>query len=460
MKETNGYVGRLSVIPTDRDNYQNRSLKDGGDIGLTLQSNKFTKGVTNYTVQGVENGKVNLISILNHIPAIQIREYTQDTRVDFILDMAKIFIEGIQDGEKAAGEIKLTSDQTKNIAHLMIHDVRNPKSKLWSDVIKAFEKSITIDTKDYLASVDDKKILIDLAYTLYYRILSTTTTNRYVLPFNSNEIQKGNGDIGWEQNIFEGNILSKAGFIGDFLSKSINLTTTPIWQGMKGSEGYTLDFSVNLFNDSVDSALMNYIFINTIIPQNLPTNYLVFQQPPSVYDLKIEGFNRLFMCSGKFTCNYKGVLRVPSQQFIDKLSGHVNINVVKKDFVNNLIKNNLIKIPDVYELHLSFKSLLPNTFNNFIFQYAFNSDITLDNSSVQDGWVTNTGVKGAITDWGKNRTEDGKEMTYELDSVEQDYLEKVSKSQNLEQFEQADDEYEDKKEEIYYIYENFRNEDK
>ena len=45
---------------------------------------------------------------------------------------------------------------------------------------------------------DDKKILIDLAYTLYYRILTTTTTNRYVLPFNSNEIQKGNGDIGWE----------------------------------------------------------------------------------------------------------------------------------------------------------------------------------------------------------------------------------------------------------------------
>lgn len=300
----------------------------------------------------------------------------------------------------------------------MIYDLKHTKSSFYTGVFDAFNKLISIDGA--YNNVDDKKIVIDFAYMLYYRLLDTSTTNNYILPFNSSELLKGNGDIGWDSNSFGGGALGKLGFLGDFISKGINLTVTPIWQGMSGSEGYTLDFTVNLFNDTLEHSIANYIFINTIIPQNLPTHYGIFQQPPSVYDLKIEGFNRLFMCSGKFNCNYKGVLRVPSNAFIAQLEKSVNTNVLPKTFVENMVNKKQIKIPDIYELHLTFKSLLPNTFNNFIFQYALNDNVTMYNNGNVDekGWVSNEKNKDAFKTWSEMRIRHGKKLTDDINAID------------------------------------------
>lgn len=35
-------------------------------------------------------------------------------------------------------------------------------------------------------------------------------------------------------------------------------------------------------------------------------------------------------------------------------------------------ENRLIKIPDVYEVELVFKSMFPSNFNNYLFQFASN----------------------------------------------------------------------------------------
>lgn len=414
----------LNIIP-DHKNFL--SLKDG-DIGLGLQANKSSN---DYLGMG---GRIDLDTILNTIPAIQIREYTQDTRVDFILSIAKFFIDGIKDGSKA-GE-SLTADELKNIARLMVHDLKKTGSIFYTSIKDKLKNYVPtggqyIDVTDKQTLDTDKQILIDFAYMLYYRLLDTTTTNNYVLPFNSQELLKGNGDVGWDDNSFGGGALGHLGFLGDFLSKGINLTVTPIWQGMKGSEGYTLDFTVNLFNDTLEHSLHNYIFINTIIPQNLPTHYGIFQQPPSVYDLKIEGFNRLFMCSGKFNCNYKGVLRIPSLAFIGELKKYVNTKVLPETYVDTMIEKNQIKIPDIYELHLTFKSLLPNTFNNFIFQYALNEDVINmsynKGKPIQNGFESG-GIKDAIKDWVDDRVAVVKNYTNKKDSV---YAKYSKLSQNL-----------------------------
>lgn len=434
----------LNIIPDHKD-----FLNDieNGDIGVRLQANKSSDDYLGW------GGNVNLRAILDTIPAIQIREYTQDTRVDFILSIAKFFIEGIKDGTKD-GE-SLTSDELKNIAHLMVHDLKKSDSSFYTSIEDKLKNYVP--TGGSYRDVTDKQILIDFAYMLYYRLLDTTTTNNYVLPFNSQELLKGNGDVGWDDNSFGGGALGHLGFLGDFLSKGINLTVTPIWQGMKGSEGYTLDFTVNLFNDTLEHSLHNYIFINTIIPQNLPTHYGIFQQPPSVYDLKIEGFNRLFMCSGKFNCNYKGVLRIPSLAFIKELKKYVNTEVLPETYVDTMIQKNQIKIPDIYELHLTFKSLLPNTFNNFIFQYALNEDVinmSYDKgNSIQNGFESG-GIKDAIKNWGYNRKEDGKAMTTELETIQLEHAWNLFGSENLSEIEKADTLYEEQKKEIYSFYEN------
>ena len=86
--------------------------------------------------------------------------------------------------------------------------------------------------------------------------------------------------------------------------------------------------------------------------------------------MKIEGLNRLFACAASFDVTYEGMLRNPSKKFYELLDGRVNSNYKKDDFMKNIKDNNLIKIPDIYRVNMSFKSLLPANFNNFLYTYT------------------------------------------------------------------------------------------
>ena len=73
-----------------------------------------------------------------------------------------------------------------------------------------------------------------------------------------------------------------------------------------------------------------------------------------MYDIKIEGINRLFACSGDINVTYQGVLRDPSKKFIEDLVKlHANKNM-SNAFLQNILTNKLIKIPDVYTVSMKF----------------------------------------------------------------------------------------------------------
>lgn len=85
--------------------------------------------------------------------------------------------------------------------------------------------------------------------------------------------------------------------------------------------------------------------------------------------MKIEGVNRLFACAAAFDVTYDGVLRNPPEKFYKLLSGHINTNC-NSSLATDIIANNLVKIPDIYHVNMSFKSLLPANFNNFMYTYT------------------------------------------------------------------------------------------
>ena len=79
----------------------------------------------------------------------------------------------------------------------------------------------------------------------------------------------------------------------------------------------------------------------------------MFQHSSSLYDIKIEGHNRLFACTGKFNVTYKGILRDPSKYFLKKLvSKFKSFNATFR--ASDLIKNKIIKIPDIYTVEMTF----------------------------------------------------------------------------------------------------------
>ena len=98
----------------------------------------------------------------------------------------------------------------------------------------------------------------------------------------------------------------------------------------------------------------NFLFVNNIIPKNRFIQYHIFQHNPCVYDIKIEGYNRLYMCSANMTCDYKGVSRRPSDEFFKQVSAILKKNFDFGDSGATLKDRNMISIPDVYSLKLTF----------------------------------------------------------------------------------------------------------
>ena len=87
------------------------------------------------------------------------------------------------------------------------------------------------------------------------------------------------------------------------------------------------------------------------------------------------------MCQGDFKVEQKGVLRKPSKDFMNILCGsHLNVKIDFNHNPNSLksyvaTAYDTVRIPDIYDVHLTFTSLLPNNFNNYLFSYYANDKI-------------------------------------------------------------------------------------
>ena len=139
--------------------------------------------------------------------------------------------------------------------------------------------------------------------------------------------------------------------------------------------------------------MMNFIFINTIVPNNMWIQYGLFQHSSHIYDIKIDGHKRLFACAGNVKVSYKGVLRSPTALWIDNLVQKYGTKSIDNDkFRENIKNNDLIKIPDIYEVELQFKSMLPQNFNTYLYQFSQNARIDIEykkKSVYEDSSMTN-----------------------------------------------------------------------
>lgn len=193
-----------------------------------------------------------------------------------------------------------------------------------------------------------------------------------------------NGSPGWDGDGFRSgfrlaDVFEKAGGLGSLVNMmfgNIGISWTPWWDPKTGQATpfEDLQLTFDLYNDNAQAALTNFLFVNNLVASNKWVQYGLAQHSPHIYDVKIEGQQRMYACSGQFSVNPVGVMRDPPKSWVELLcNNHANTNVIDANtMVNNIINNKLIKIPDVYKVTMQFHSLLPDNFNQFIFQYAGN----------------------------------------------------------------------------------------
>lgn len=229
------------------------------------------------------------------------------------------------------------------------------------------------------------KYILNFPYFMYYRLQSSTTTNIYEVPAitDDKKIISSSGKTGWDDvghlgmdfgsSVFGSSMLAN---VANFMFGSVGVNYLPFWNPASARKSLDEQVSVkfDLFNDNIDRAIINFIFVNTIAPNNKWLQYHMFSHSSSIYDIKIEGINRLFACAGDVTISYGGVLRDPSAEFINRLvNSYANKKVLNcENLLSSIVNNKLIKIPDVYHVKLDFKSLLPSNFNNFLYVYSRN----------------------------------------------------------------------------------------
>lgn len=412
-KEADKYkagFGRLNICP---------SVLNSPEFGLY-----FNKDISNQLLYDYNSkDKITIDSFLNQLPGVQVREFQVDSKLDQFVNLffdlfqsaASIFKEA---GMKISDVLGVGSDASRDkffskmkemlsacwdycIAQGKFKDGPNllqnaDGSSRWSvaklNLSKADKALTGFNRNNQLISQDLTTYIMNFPFLLYYRLYSCTTLNVYELPYVGDQLWSTEGKDGWENEAMQlskgsgkdndsmlGKVLSMVGpGFGD-LMRRIKIDHMPRWDAHINGKLGQITLSFDLFNDTKDAALKNFIFINTIIPNNLWMQYGMLRHSPCLYDVKIEGLKRLFLCTANFNVKSSGIMRTPSIEWIHELClKHANLNSWKAtELINDIINHNLIKIPDVYTVEMTFTSLIPDNFNTFLYNYSKNSQMEL-----------------------------------------------------------------------------------
>lgn len=395
----------------------------------------FNKDISNRLLYDYTSlAPVTIDSVFNQLPSIQIREYQVDSKLDQFLNvfydvfssLGDILGQGIdslkKDGVQAAmkkvlGQLKNVIGELKDFLIGQGKYENGPSFMLDSNGNSRWDEAIA-DAKTGAQLGGPAGAAVGFAvgaagsipppidtfiekfpFIMYYKLQSYSTLNVYELPCALDGMWSTKGGAGWGvdgfalTNLMKGKdsmlskVFSMVTGLGENLVDRVRINYMPRWDAGKGAgEGaYTDQVQVKftLFNDTEQAALMNFIFVNTIVPNNMWLQYGMLTHSPCLYDVKIAGVKRLFCCAGEFDVKPVGLMRAPSQDWIMQLcnkyvNGDAGKTYAKRDakaMIAAIQAGNLIKIPDAYDVTLNFASRLPQNFNNFLYNYSRNGNM-------------------------------------------------------------------------------------
>ena len=390
---------RLGICPISIEQGFNYDLIN--DILATHKDNTSTFGE-----------RITFNTILDSLPMVQIREFQPDNRLNQILSMAKSTL----DGAKKTGQ---TSNPNEGVLKTLLSNMGKLSKalvdgKFWESVIDNFSGRLSLDTGFYSGEGAEANSLLKIPFVFYYCLMTSKNTAFYDLPLNNyKNMYQSDGQPGWDAGRYEVSQLGKysgdgksdkekskleklAGIFNNSAVKQllngVGINMVQWWDGSseKGTQTPEPQISIefDLFNDCLEHSIVNYIFINTIIPSNKWFQYNMFSAPPALYDIKLSGINRFFMCKAQFEVQIMGLPRSVNQQFLKRLRVYLGDH-----YKGGNMTQDLIRIPDVYHVKMTFQSMLPANFNQFLFSFAKNSTITN---------ATTVGTKNAISEFIKS----------------------------------------------------------
>lgn len=371
--ETNPYIDIPDnlfnkITPFGNGKVDDFSFKSGSQCRINIVPSSL-KYQSDASMISKDDEYITFSDIINKLPSIQIREYVVSTRLKQLLNLFGAFKQGYDDATKyKINYDKLNEFMKKNGINDIIKKQSIELAKQNSSGTFQEKGSMTFPKN---VGEPDSNSIIKIPFFMYYCILTAYNTGFYTIPYDGNLIDQSNGNAGWGGNgdigLEFGNVSS--GIIGSIIKYAFGdfrFNLQPQWNPGGDTKFPQIVATFNLFNDTAESASNNFRFVNNLVAKNKYLQYNFFQQNPAVYDIKIGGLQRFYMCSANIKVESKGVLRLPSEDVIKDIMKYMD----NYKFLDDKNTNEIIRIPDVYHITMTFESLLPNSLNSHIFRYT------------------------------------------------------------------------------------------
>lgn len=351
------------------DDFSFKNESNSQRIFITPSSLEKTFALTMSNDISFSDKFIRFDDILTQIPSIQIREYVVSTRLKQLLNLFGAFKQGYDDASK----YKINWDVLdKFVKTNGINDiVKKQITELAKEPASGTFQKNGSRTFPNGVTKEDKNSIIKIPFFMYYCILTAYNTGYYTIPYDGNLIDQSNGSAGWGGNgdlglEFGSSSSGILGTIFKYALGNLRFNLQPQWNPGGDTKFPQIAVTFNLFNDTVEAASNNFRFVNNIVAKNKYLQYNFFQQNPAAYDIKIGGLQRFYMCSANIKVESKGVLRLPSEDVIKDIKKYMS----NYKFLDEKNTNEIIRIPDVYHITMTFESLLPNSLNSHIFRYT------------------------------------------------------------------------------------------
>lgn len=284
------------------------------------------------------DGKTNvdLSAFLDEIPSLQIREYVPDAKLTQTFKWFSYFKKGFDAGlQNIDGKsfdfasMKSAIDEVMKKIGATMKDLTSGSAPLLAKVVGGLAHFY--QDKGYNIGEDNGFAVLFLPFIMYYRLTTTHTNNVYEIPFSmQNEIMKSDGTYGWTSSQSDFGIIDRFGkavtenpLAKLALGNTIRVNMMPSFQPTGDAKGESFTINIDLINDTDEAAVANFLMCHTLFGNNRWLQYGFVQAGASLYDVKLPGANRYFMCAGQFSCKGKGAFRSPSDYVCKQLVDHI-----------------------------------------------------------------------------------------------------------------------------------------
>lgn len=231
--------------------------------------------------------------------------------------------------------------------------------------------------------LDNPAVTKDNVLSMYYNLITEeiSTVHTFKIPYFGDQYISQDGSTGWSTNTFKSGLGdSTIANIAKQADSIINFPTVPTWTATEATEKAKLTTKLFLINDTKEALEKNFNFIRALCSgsgwvqtkaDSGINGFRSIQKSPNLYRVECEGRMNYLICSQKVDIKYVGAVRRPYET------------------LDTMLPNMLV--PDVYELEISYESLIPNNYNTMLLLYtdggtnkkiAIQSNAPVDNTTV------------------------------------------------------------------------------